>query len=158
MVVLGRAGRSPARRAALGSIAIAVGTTSTRTVVLLEHGRCLGGPVLVLFDGTETGYRALATSARVVAETGGDLTVLTPRDDPKMGEELEREVEDWRRESNRKVRILPCRLAEGASGLFTAFHEAGGGTLVLPVDHPVVRTTGLVALMDAVKSPLILVR
>lgn len=158
MIVLGKAGRSPARRSPLGSIAMAVGTTSTRTVVLLEHGGSLRGRVVVLFDGTETGFRALATSARVAGENGGDLVVLIPSDDAETCRRLERNVEDWQRESNRSVRMLACAFGGGVSCLSRVIQQAGTGTLVLPVDHPVVQSTGLALLMEEVRWPVILVR
>lgn len=157
MIVLGKAGRSPGRRAQLGSIAMTVVTTSTRTVVLLEGGRNLGGRVVVLFDGTEAGFRALATSARIAGKSG-DLIVLIPSDDVETCRKLAREVEGWQRESSLSARMLPCPLGKGVSGLSRVLERAGTGTLVLPVDHPIVETTGLALLLEDLRWPVILVR
>jgi nucleotide-binding universal stress UspA family protein len=74
VLALGRMGHSLSRRAQLGSTARAA-IARAASAVLLVQPEVEAGPVLVLYDGTATGARALALAAEVSGE-GDELRVL----------------------------------------------------------------------------------
>ena len=74
MLALGRMGHSLSRRARLGSTARAA-ITRAASAVLLVQPEVDNGPVLVLYDGSPGGERALALAAEVSGE-GDELRVL----------------------------------------------------------------------------------
>lgn len=77
LLALGRLGHSFARRARLGSVARAA-VAKAASAVLLVWPDTDGGPVIVLYDGSAAGRRALATAAAVAGMEGEspDLRVL----------------------------------------------------------------------------------
>lgn len=155
MVVLGRFGRSLARRSRLGSTAQAAAAKAASTVMLLERGVVLGGPVLVLFDGAKEAFRALATAAQLLEDNEQDLIVLVPGEDSETCGRLRAQVEGWLREQTRRAR---CRtVGEGLAKLVEAVRQEGAGTLVLPADHRTQEEL-LSDLMNEVKCPVVLVR
>ena len=74
VLALGRMGHSLSRRARLGSTARAA-ITRAASAVLLVQPEVDAGPVLVLYDGSPGGGRALALAAEISGE-GGELRVL----------------------------------------------------------------------------------
>ena len=74
VLALGRMGHSLSRRARLGSTARAA-IARAAAAVLLVQPEVDDGPVLVLYDGTATGARALALAA-AVSGAGDELRVL----------------------------------------------------------------------------------
>ncbi len=158
MLVLGRIGRSLARRTALGATAQAVAATASRTVVFIEHGVRLGQPVVVLFDGTDTALRALATAARLAREDSANLIVLIPTAEPDKCKHLQDEAANWLREHHHRAGIQCMVIGKGVTGLAHAVQQKKGGTLVLPADHLLVQEKTLADLMNRIRCPLVLVR
>jgi nucleotide-binding universal stress UspA family protein len=74
VLALGRMGHSLSRRARLGSTARAA-IARAASAVLLVQPEVEAGPVLVLYDGSPSGGRALALAADL-SEEGGELRVL----------------------------------------------------------------------------------
>jgi nucleotide-binding universal stress UspA family protein len=158
MVVLGRAGCSPGPRGPLGSTARKVAATVTRTVVIAERGARLEHRAIVLFDGSQAALRALATAARIVEDGDAHLVVLIPSDEEENRRALQARVREWLETSGISARIYSTCLARGASALSQALLLLGGGTLLLPSGHPVVREAAFAEVIRLVKWPVILVR
>lgn len=74
VLALGRLGHSVARRARLGSTARAAIERAASAVLLVKPG-VEGGPVVVLYDGSDAGRRALEAAADLIGDSG-DLRVL----------------------------------------------------------------------------------
>ncbi len=74
LVALGRLGHSLTQRARLGSTAQTI-VTHAASAVLLVNTEVEGGPVIVLFDGSAAGQRALSVAAALSGKVG-DLRVL----------------------------------------------------------------------------------
>jgi nucleotide-binding universal stress UspA family protein len=158
MLVLGRAGRSAVRRAQFGSTAQAVAATVSRTVVFIEHGVSWGQPVLVLFDGTESGLRALATAMRLARVNASNLIVLIPSDDADICRRVQGQLENWLRDQRRQARVRCVALGRGATGLAHAVQREGARTVVLAADHPRAQEKTLSDLMSRIRCSLVLVR
>ncbi len=74
VLALGRLGHSVARRARLGSTARAA-IARAASAVLLVKPDVESGPIVVLYDGTDAGRRALETAADLIGDAS-DLRVL----------------------------------------------------------------------------------
>jgi nucleotide-binding universal stress UspA family protein len=137
LVVLGKAGRAPAAR--IGSP---------------EHP---ARPVVAVFDGAERGYRALEAALRVAAGIGRGLTLLVTEPNPSRYAEVRGRTEAWLKRRGHKARLrqAPGRaLADVVGSLRGLRAEA----LVLQMPEAGLSEEELVALLDAVSGPVLLVR
>jgi nucleotide-binding universal stress UspA family protein len=158
LLVLGRAGRSPARRTAFGSTARAVAATASGTVIIIEQSVRWRQPVLVLFDGSKSSERALATAARLAHVDATNLIVLIPSNDPHVCRRIQEQLEDWLRQHRRRARVRCAALGTGAGGLTNAVQREGACTLVLAADQPQAQGERLSELMSQLKCSVVLVR
>lgn len=74
LLAVGRMGHSILNRMRLGSTARAI-TVRAASAVLLVKSDVEAGPIIALYDGSATGWRALRLAAEL-AKSGGDLRVL----------------------------------------------------------------------------------
>jgi nucleotide-binding universal stress UspA family protein len=78
LLCLGRTGRPVMQRPGLGSTARAAATGAQRSVLLISHGRHIGPPVIVAYDGSASAEQALLLASQLVQELGGTLSILVP--------------------------------------------------------------------------------
>jgi nucleotide-binding universal stress UspA family protein len=154
MLVLGRLGRSLLQRSRLGSTAQAIAASATRTVVFLEHGIELGPPVVALFDGSDSSWRALTTAAQLTHEQQQKLVVLIAGANAV--------VEHLQARASERLGQLQCsarfRTVADLANLHQIVRQEGGNMLVLAADHALAREETLPELMERVKCPVVLVR
>jgi nucleotide-binding universal stress UspA family protein len=156
MIIVGRAGWSLARSTGLGSTARAIAVQAPSSTLVLQHGACLGPPVLIVYDGSALAQKALAAAADLV-ERDGSLTVLVLADDLDVAQHLTGQAAEWLEE--RGVEAVFRSLTESsARRLAFAVQREGCGTLVLPARISVLEDEALLALLDQVNVPVLLVR
>ena len=157
LLALGRASWASTRRVRLGATARVVVAQAPHAILLLQQGHAICQPVQLVYDGSSGARRALATAAQLAALTGGDVTVMLVTDAPDSGERLQEEVDERLQARQVKGRYRQL-LNPTAQELAQALRLAGGGTLIISADHPLLGGEGLATLLDAMDCSVVLVR
>jgi hypothetical protein len=141
----------------LGSTARMVVTQATRSVLLLQHGQAVCHPVQLVYDGSTAARRALGTAMRLAVAASGHLTVMILANSPEHGQQLQRET-DVNLKARRVQGHYRQLITPTAEELAKALQMAGGGTLVIGADNPLLAGEGLPTLVDAIDCSVILIR
>ncbi len=155
LIILGRVGRSlvPGRR--LGTTARAVLSGATCLALILQYGSRLGMPILVVYDDSPLGSRAL--SASIALAQKGRLTVLILAGDRETAERLRERAE--RRLQGQGVQAEYRSLTSPAvPRLAESLQAEECGVLVLPAEGPLLRDAAVMALLEEIEIPVLLVR
>lgn len=135
IVCLGWSGRAdPGSRPRLGSIARALLASAPAPVLVAREAAF--GPVMVLWDGTPAGRRALAVACALAARDGGSVGLVIPESDPIRVVRLEAEAHRLAEPAGIVLRHmgagrLPrCLAAVAADGVLVAADGSG-----LPLDE-----------------------
>jgi len=157
LLALGKASWAATRHVRLGSTARAVIAQATHAILLLQQGGTICPPIQVVYDGSPAGVRALVTAARLVAVTGGHLTVIILADTAEAGQRLQEEatehLREWQGQAYYRSLVNPS-----IEDLARFIHLTGGGTLVMSAEHPLLAGEGLPTLLDAIECSALLVR
>jgi phosphoserine phosphatase len=113
--------------------------------------------VQLVYDASSGARRALATAAQLAALTGGHLMVILVTDALESGPHLQEEVDERLQVAQVKGRYRPL-VNPTAEELAQALRMAGGGTLIISADHPLLEGEGLPTLLDAMDCSVVLVR
>ena len=157
LLALGKASWASTRRVRLGATARVVVAQALGPVLLLQHGHAICQPVQVVYDASSAARRALTTAAQLAALTGGHLTVMLVTDTPESAQRLQEEVDARLQAEQVKGRYRQL-VSPSAEELAQALHTAGGGTLIISADHPLLTGEGLPTLLDAMDCSVVLVR
>jgi nucleotide-binding universal stress UspA family protein len=157
LLALGRASWATTRRVRLGATAREVVAQALRPVLLLQQGHAICQPIQLVYDGSAAAKRALTTAVRLASVIGGHLTVMIAADAPDTAQRLEGDVDA--RLQAQQVRGHYRRLIKpSAEEMAGALHTAGGGTLIIGADNPLLEGEGLPTLLDAIDCSVFLVR
>jgi nucleotide-binding universal stress UspA family protein len=157
ILALGRASSATTRRVRLGATARIVVAEATRAVLLLQHGHAICQPVQVVYDGSTAARRALATAVRLAPTVGGQLTVIIPAEAPETAQRLQEEASQWLQEQEAQVHYRQL-ISPTAHALAHAVRVAGGGTLIISAQDPLLEGDGLYTVLEAVDCSALLVR
>jgi nucleotide-binding universal stress UspA family protein len=157
LLALGRASWASTRRVRLGTTARMVVAQAPHLVLLLQHGHTLCQPVQLVYDGSPAARRAVAVAARLAALIGSHLTVMLVTDTQDSSQPLQEEV-DARLQSQQVKGQYRQLVKPSAEELAQALHMAGGGTLIISADNPLLKGEGLPTLLDAMDCSVVLVR
>jgi nucleotide-binding universal stress UspA family protein len=157
LLALGRASWASTRRVRLGATARVVVAQALRPVLLLQRGHAICQPVQVVYDESPAARRALTTAAQLAALAGGHLTVTLVTGTPESAQHLREEVDARLQAEQVKGRYRQL-VSPSAEELAQALHMAGGGTLIMRADHPLLEGEGLPTLLDAMDCSVVLVR
>ncbi len=157
LLALGRASWASTRQVRLGATARVVVAQASRPVLLLQHGHAICQPVQLVYDASSGARRALATAAQLAVLTGGHVTVMLVVDAPESGPHLQEEVDERLQVQQVKGRYRQL-VNPTAAELAQALRMAGGGTLIISADHPLLEGEGLPTLLDAMDCSVVLVR
>ena len=156
MIILGRRGRTVIRPGRLGSTARAMVTSAPSMTLLLHEGSCLGAPIMVVYDGSTIGQRAVAAAASLALSRESALTILLAdgqEDVGRLRDEAQGQLAD------REVRARYVALtASTAARLAHAVRTEGCGVLVLPATTALLRREELLGLVAEAELPILLVR
>lgn len=156
MIILGKAGWSPARRRRLGSTARTLVFEAPSMTLILQDGACLGTPVLVVYDGSTMGRKALIAATNLMQGEEGLLTVIlanSEQDIPRLHDEASGWIETQRvgARFHKLTRANVSRLA-------SLVQVEGCGVLVLPARTPLLEDRALLTLLSRIDIPVLLVR
>jgi nucleotide-binding universal stress UspA family protein len=157
LIILGRGGWSLTQRRQLGSTARAILSETPCLALILQQGTYLELPMLVVYDGSPLAQKALATAAALVQGEGGDLTVLVLADDLDMAHRLQRQAAEWLQGRGVNVRYRPLTKLS-VPRLAHILQTEERGTLVLPARSALLQDEVLLALLDEIEMPVLLVR
>ncbi len=157
LLALGRASWTAARRVRLGATAREVVAQALRSVLLLQQGHSICAPVQLVYDGSPAAQRAVATAAHMASITGGHVMVIViapaPEDAQHLQGEAEARLQAQQIKGDYRQVIKPT-----AEELAHALRAAGGGTLIISADNPLLQGEGLLTLLDAIDCSVFLVR
>lgn len=156
LLILGRSGSPLGRRRTLGSTARLLARRAPRSVLLVSPGTDLRAPVLVYYDASPAAGRALETACALAAHDGHRVTVLIPGDTPD-------DYERRRQAASERLAALGLRghyrpLLGQLADLEEVAAEERGRVLVLTRGHPPLDEEALLALLDRLQCPVVLVR
>jgi nucleotide-binding universal stress UspA family protein len=157
LVILGKIGWSLTRARRLGSTARAVLSQATCLTLILQEGRHLGLPVLIVYDGSVVAHKALAAAARLVRGRNGFLTVIVLAEGIETAQALQSEAAQWLRGHDLHASY---RWLVGAD-LRRLAHMVEGercGMLVLPSKSSRLQNEMFLGLLDEVDCPVLMVR
>jgi len=158
MIILGRAGWSLTQARRLGSTARSVAAQAPSMALLLQEGGCLGPPVMVVYDGSQIGERALALALGLSEDVGDVLTVILA-DGHGALPRLREEVNQHLRGEEQQVELRYVHLsASNVRRLAHMVRTEGCGTLVLPARSRLLHKDMLLDLLDETEIPVLLVR
>jgi nucleotide-binding universal stress UspA family protein len=157
MLAIGRASGAMTRRVRLGGTAREVLAQVARPVLLLQHGHTICHPVQLVYDGSAAAKLALAAVTQVALATGGHLSVIIVADAPDHAQLLQQETEA-RLAAQRVQGQYRQLINPTAEELAQALHRAGGGTLIIGADNPLLRGEGLPTLLEAIDCSVLLIR
>ncbi|MHB0856822.1 MAG: universal stress protein [Anaerolineae bacterium] len=157
LVILGKSAWSLTSGRRMGTTTRAVLGQAQCLALVIEEGRILGEPVLVVFEESELGAKALAAAAALVPKGRPSLIVLTLADDEDGNRRLQQHAAEQLgdRQADARFRSLSVN---NAARLAARVHSEGCGTLVLPARSAIMQDEALAALLDDMEIPVLLVR
>jgi len=123
----------------------------------LQQGHSICAPVQLVYDGSSAAQRAVATAAHMASITDSHLIVTTVGDTPDVTQRLQGEIEE-RLQAQRIKGDYRQLIKPAAEELAHALRTAGGGTLIISADNPLLQGEGLLTLLDAIDCSVCLVR
>jgi nucleotide-binding universal stress UspA family protein len=156
VVILGRAGWTLTPSGRLGSTVRQILNQATGMALILREGSRLSPPILVVYDGSSLGRRALG-AALALLEAGDALRVLLLADGAGHAADLRQEAGFLLEGYDLDVRYRP--LTESTvPRLVRTIQVEQGGTLVVPGRLALFEEDALLMLLDEVDIPVLLVR
>jgi nucleotide-binding universal stress UspA family protein len=158
VLVLGRAGWSLLRRGQLGSTVRGILPERFGLALILKEGTCLGAPLAVVYDGSPVAERALIAADTLRRQSDGDqvLIVLLMAEEPQRARALQSQAASCLADRNT---VAHYRSLTGANVFWLAdiLEAEGCGTLVLPARSSALQNSVLVALLEHLDLPVLLV-
>lgn len=157
LLSLGRASRTMGRRSRLGSTARAAAQQAPRSVLLAQQGADLEQPIVVTYDGSPAGARALAAAVRMAQTNESNLIVLIMAENAEDAPQLAERANAWLKERvpHANYRYLP---SGNGDALIQALKENNTGLIVLGGESPLLQGGALQQLLDDLDCPVMLVR
>jgi nucleotide-binding universal stress UspA family protein len=157
LVLLGKAGWSPARSPGLGSTALAIAASAPRALLLVQHGAHLGNHIITVYDGSNTSRKAAQIAVRLAGMRQHSLTVFILADSPEKGEQMERDIKTM---ANGHVNTLRFRTSysAGLRHLAEAFQAEADGLVVMGTPSPFLNDETIGMLLGAIPNSVLLIR
>ena len=162
VLVLGQAGWSLLRRGRLGSTVRGILPERFGLTLILKEGTCLGVPLAVVYDGSPVAERALIAADTLRWEPDNDqklaerLIVLLLAEERAKVQTLQRQAASYLADLGTTVRYRSLTRAN-VLGLVDILQAEGCGTLVLPARSSTLQNSILVALLEHLDLPVLLV-
>lgn len=154
LIILGKAGWS--KRKQLGSTAQTLVVQSSRHTLIIQSGVRLGRPVLVIYDGSEAGKKALET-AFTMREDDNPLIVLISAENAEKVKQLQAYVQVWAKDKGVKPEYRWLTAIDEA-GIARQAWSVGCGLLVLPAESEFLPSEELLELLNQTNCAVFLVR
>jgi nucleotide-binding universal stress UspA family protein len=156
VVILGRSGwtLTPSRR--LGSTVRQILNEAPGMALILQQGSRLSPPVLVVFDGSTLGRKALSIAVTLLEE-GDPLRVLLLADGVERASDLHQEAAQLLEGYDLDIRYRPLT-ESSVPRMVRTIEVEQGGSLVLPGRLALFEEDALLMLLDQVDIPVLLIR
>ncbi|MFZ6030130.1 MAG: universal stress protein [Chloroflexota bacterium] len=158
LLILGRAGWSLLQRKRLGSTVRGLLPEPFRLALVIKAGTCIGVPLVAVYDGSAAADRALqaAVALRHGPQDGPPLLVLLLTESPEKAQNLQEKATARLAASDVPVRY---RRLMSANMLYLAdvLQTERCGTLILPARGAVLQNDILIALLENIELPIMLV-
>lgn len=155
LVILGRRGWSGRRR--LGSTAEAMISHASNVTMIMERRVKLEPTVLVLYDGSAPAQKALHMAADLVRKRRGYLTVAILALEEGEARRLQTEVGLWLHAQRLQARYR-WMMEEDDQLIPELVRSEGGCMLVLPGEIPMLQGDRLMAVLNRLQCPVMVVR
>lgn len=158
VLVLGQAGWSLLRRGQLGSTVRGILPEKFGLALILKEGTCLGEPLVVIYDGSPIAKRALVAADTLRRQPDEDqaLIVLLLAEERQRAHVLQGQAASLLGHRGTVVRYRTLRNTNVVQ-LTDILHTEGCGMLVLPARSAALQSSTLVALLEHLELPVLLV-
>jgi nucleotide-binding universal stress UspA family protein len=156
LIVLGRVGAS-ARRRRLGSTTRAILFQTPQLTLIIHPGSRLQLPFLIFYDGSVTAQKALLAAAQLSRTQEDHLIVLVLADTQEETQQLQQEVDTTLKAYNLTARYLRGNKVD-TQNLLRIIQLEQCGMLVLPSNGVRLDSDTILALLDQIECPVLLVR
>lgn len=157
LVILGKIGRSFSAAQHMGSTVRMMVLQRQGLTLILQPGGRLTVPVVVFYDGSESGRTALETAGQLVKAEDGNLTVLVLADSKQEARALQVEALDRLQQfglgADFRLLVQPT-----TAGILKLVQQETIGPLVIPCGLERLEGEQLCALIEEVSNPVLLVR
>ena len=153
LLCVGRASRPLTRRSGVGSTAVAAAGAVSHSVLLVSRHTEIKSPVVVLYDGSEEGKKALLIASRLADHLEGLLSVVVPASAASSSEKIQEQITSELDGEELLVRYRELA-GSGLRSLINAAHTEGAGLLVL--DRSYLSADRLVDFVTEVECPILL--
>jgi nucleotide-binding universal stress UspA family protein len=156
LVVLGRRSQSLMTRRRLGSTARSILVEGTQLTLLLQPGVGPGQPVMVIYDGSATSQKALATTARLTRDKVGTATVLILANEADRAEMLRQEAGEL--SARQEMETEYHWLMNPTVRRLARFINDKEFRLVVLSEANTLSRMAMLSLLDEIDAPVLLVR
>lgn len=156
LVILGRRSQPLPARRGLGSTARSILVEGTQLTLLLQPGMQPGQPVMVIYDGSATSQKALATTARLMRNQAEEATVLILADE--VGQEKARRQEAAELLAGQGLETEYHWLKNPTVSRLARFIEDKDFRLVVLSEANTLSRQAMLKLLDNIDCPVLLVR
>ena len=156
LVILGRRSQSVIARRRLGSTARSILVEGTQLTLLLQPAMRPGQPVMVIYDGSATSQKALATTARLLREKAGTATVLILADQTDQARLLQQEAAELLTDQTLETEFH--WLARPTVARLARFIKDKEFRLVVLSEANTLSREAMLRLLDEIDCPVLLVR
>jgi nucleotide-binding universal stress UspA family protein len=163
ILIVGRAGWSQIRERRLGSTAREVCCSDAPSVTaVLQEGKQIASPIVVVYDGSPVGDRALTLAAALVERLAGSLRVILLTGDASELPALQALAEARLRAFSVEPQVVPVVrehwAAAPTSRLNATLRALEGETLILPSRTSILQDEALLDLIEEIDVPVLIVR
>ncbi len=156
LLAIGRLGRSLSRRISLGSTARNVLERGKLSLLLMQNEVDLDQPVSVVFDGSETAFRALKI-ASLLALRGGSLRVLVWADDDELAQSYKSQIVDQLREEELEISYRRFYPTEDDSAV-DVLQASSNSLLIIGVEGSRLSEETIQRLLESLEAALLIIR
>ncbi|HHP7236739.1 MAG TPA: hypothetical protein ACFCUC_19065, partial [Desulfobacterales bacterium] len=157
LVILGKVGRSFSAARRMGSTVRMMVMQRQGLTLILQAGGRLTVPVLVFYDGSESGESALEAAGQLVKAEDGKLTILVLAESKEEARTLQMDTLERLQQlglgADFRLLVKPT-----AGGLLQLVQRETTGPVVIPCGLERLQDEWICALIDEVPNPVLLVR
>ncbi|HRW08518.1 MAG TPA: universal stress protein [Caldilineaceae bacterium] len=157
LFIVGRSRQSRQGRVPLGTTTRAVVITAPRFTLVLHQQPVWQQPVVVVYDGSAAAERALTLATQLTQAEDVPLMVVLVGEEAAMAQELRQTVATWLHQRGLRAHYQWLSRANIAR-LVNVVVAAQSGALVLPGKDLAAQETALLALLDELQCPVLLVQ
>ncbi|MBI4774437.1 MAG: universal stress protein [Deltaproteobacteria bacterium] len=157
LLILGKIGRSLMQKRRIGSTVRMLILERSGLTLVLQEGRELATPVVVIYDGSPGSQKALAVAGGLVETNQTSLLVIALADDessaPKLRGDLAEKLRDLGLIADIRLLINPS-----LEGLAEVVRMQSAGPVVIPCGPRLLQNEALCSLVNEIPNPVLILR